>query len=110
MLGITAKSGNIVSGEFAVEKAVKGGPARLVIVAEDASNNTKKKFRDMTTYYNVSMEVYGTKEDLGGAIGKEFRASLAVTDDNLAKAVLQKIAKEQKASSLSDGKVNNGGK
>lgn len=106
MLGITAKSGNIVSGEFAAEKAVKTGMAYLVITAEDASANTRKKFRDMTTFYQVHYEEYASKEDLGRAIGKEYRAVVAVTDENLAKAVLQKMSQEP----LLMGKVNNGGK
>ena len=42
MLGLAAKSGNVVSGEFSTEKAVKTGKAFLVIVADDSSDNTKK--------------------------------------------------------------------
>ena len=45
MLGIAAKSGKVVSGEFSTEKAVKTGKAYLVIVSEEASENTKKSFR-----------------------------------------------------------------
>ena len=44
MLGIAAKSGNVVSGEFSTEKAVKTGQAYLVIVSVEASDNTKKSF------------------------------------------------------------------
>ena len=44
MLGIATKAGKTVTGEFSTEKAVKEGRACLVVVASDASNNTKKKF------------------------------------------------------------------
>ena len=44
-------------------------------------------FENMTDFYEVPCFYYGTKEDLGRAIGKQFRASLAVTDENLSKAV-----------------------
>ena len=47
MLGIAAKSGNVVSGEFSTEKAVKTGTAYLVITAAEASDNTKKKFKNI---------------------------------------------------------------
>lgn len=87
MLGIAAKAGSIASGEFSTEKAVKEGKAYLVIVAEDASDNTKKSFSNMTDFYEVPMYVYGDKEALGHSIGKEFRASLAVTNEGLAKSV-----------------------
>ena len=91
MLGIAAKSGNVVSGEFSTEKAVKTGHAYLVIVSEEASENTNKMFTNMTEFYEVPMYVFGTKEELGRCIGKEFRASLAITDENLANAVENKL-------------------
>ena len=46
-IGLSAKSGKIASGEFSTEKAVKEGKAKLVIVAEDSSDNTKKMFTNM---------------------------------------------------------------
>ena len=79
MIGMATKAGKTVSGEFATEKAVKTGKAFLVIVSDAASDNTKKMFRNMCTYYGVPMYTYGSKEDLGHSMGKEFRASLAVT-------------------------------
>ena len=91
MLGLAAKAGNIVSGEFSTEKAVKEGKAYLVVVAGDASDNTKKHFRDMTTFYEVPMYVYSDKDNLGHAIGKEFRASLAVNNEGFAKSIEDKI-------------------
>lgn len=91
MLGIAAKSGSVASGEFSTEKAVKTGNAYLVIVADDSSANTKKHFSDMTDFYEVPVFFYSDKESLGHAIGKEFRASLAITDENLAKAVIAKL-------------------
>lgn len=91
MLGIAAKSGNVVSGEFSTEKAVKSGNAYLVIVSEEASENTRKMFTNMTNFYEVPLYMFGTKEELGRCIGKQFRASLAITDENLAKAVVSKL-------------------
>ena len=91
MLSIAAKSGNVVSGEFSTEKAVKTGHAYLVIVSAEASGNTKKSFCNMTDFYHVPCYCNGSKEDLGHCIGKEFRASLAVTDENLARAVEKKL-------------------
>ena len=91
MLGIAAKSGNVVSGEFSTEKAIKTGRAYLVIVSEEASENTTNMFANMTEFYEVPMYVFGNKEELGRCIGKEFRASLAIIDENLANAVEAKL-------------------
>ena len=79
LLGLATKAGKIASGEFSTEKSVKSGKGFLVLVAADASENTKKKFRDMCKFYKVPMIVYGDKDTLGHAMGKQFRASLAIT-------------------------------
>ncbi len=91
LVGIATKARKVVSGEFMTESSVKSGDAMLVLVAEDASDNTKKKFTNMCEFYNVPIRIYGTKDELGHAMGKEFRASLAVTDKGLAKAVMEKM-------------------
>ncbi|HJC31783.1 MAG TPA: ribosomal L7Ae/L30e/S12e/Gadd45 family protein [Candidatus Anaerobutyricum faecale] len=91
MLGMAARAGKIESGEFSTEKAVKSGRGRLVIVAEDASGNTKKMFTNMCKYYEVPLVVFGTKEELGHWIGKAYRASICILDEGFAKAVLKKI-------------------
>lgn len=87
LLGLAMKSHNVVSGEYAVEKAVKSGSAALVIVSEDASENTVKLFNNMCSFYEVPMFRYGTKEELGHAMGKEVRASLAITEEGFAKSI-----------------------
>lgn len=91
LLGIAAKSGSIASGEFSTEKAVKEHKAYLVIVASDASENTQKMFRNMAEFYQVPMYLYADKDTLGHCIGKEFRASLAVTNQGLAHSIEDKL-------------------
>ncbi len=91
MVGIATKAGRVDSGEFMTENAVKSGRASLVIIAGDASENTKKKFKNMCGFYEVPIRTYSTKNELGLAIGKEFRASIAVTDEGLAQAIMKKM-------------------
>lgn len=95
MLGLATKAGKTVSGEFCTEKEIKCGRAKLVIVAADASDNTKKRFRNMCDFYNVPIYFYGEKDTLGHAMGKEFRASLAVTDAGFAKGIRTHLDSEQ---------------
>lgn len=87
LLGIAQKAGRVASGEFMTEKSVKEGRARLVVVAGDASDNTKKMFQNMCDYYEVPYWSGLDKDTLGHVIGKEFRASLAVNDDGFCKAL-----------------------
>ena len=102
MVGMAMKAGKIVSGEFATEKAVKTGKAFLVIVSEAASENTKKMFRNMCTYYEVPMYTYGTKEELGHSMGKEFRASLAVTEEEFAKSIEKRLIEAERIAEVAE--------
>ncbi len=91
LLGLATKSGRVVSGEFMVEKLVKARNAKLVIVATDASDASKKSYNDMCSFYHVPIYFYGTKESLGHSIGKEMRASVAVMDEGFAKSIEKKL-------------------
>lgn len=91
LLGLAAKAGKIASGEFSTEKAVKAGKGVLVLVAEDSSPNTKKKFANMCTFYEVPFYFFSDKAALGKTIGKEYRSSLAVLDENFAKAIAREL-------------------
>ncbi len=94
-LGLAMKSGNLASGEFLTEQAIRAGTAKLVVVAEDASDNTKKKFRNSCEYYKVPLAIFGDKDSLGNAIGKEFRASLAVLDQGFASSISKNLDLEE---------------
>ena len=91
LISLATKAGKTASGEFCTEKDVKSGKAELVIVADDASDNTKQKFKNMCEFYEVPIYFYGDKDTLGHAMGKEFRASLAVTDLGFAKGIIKHL-------------------
>ncbi len=96
LLGLAYRSRNLVSGEFMTEKTVKEGKAVLVIVSNDASDNTKKMFENMCVHYKVPLVFYGTKEEIGQAMGKEIRASLAIIDQGFAETVKKQIDEQEK--------------
>ncbi|MCB6413630.1 ribosomal L7Ae/L30e/S12e/Gadd45 family protein [Faecalimonas umbilicata] len=91
MIGLATKAGKTASGEFCTEREVKTGRAALVIVAGDASDNTKKKFQNMCDFYEVPICFYKDKDTLGHAMGKEFRAALAILDEGFAKGILKQL-------------------
>ena len=70
LIGLATKAGKTVSGEFSTEKSVKTGKGYLAIVAGDSSENTKKKFRNMCTYYEVPLYILSDKEALGPCHGQ----------------------------------------
>ncbi len=91
LVSLATKAGKVASGEFQTEAAIKDRTAKVVLIAEDASENTKKQFLDKSSFYGVPTYFIGTKEMLGRAIGKEYRAVLAVSEEGLANAIQKKI-------------------
>ena len=89
LLSLCRKAGKVSSGEFAVEEDLKRRRAKLVILSEEASENTKKKFRNMCDYRKVPCILYGGKEQLGHCIGCGERAVACVTDEGFAGKLLQ---------------------
>lgn len=84
MLSLCQKAGKLSSGEFSCEKAIQSGNAKLIILAEDASDNTKKKFINKSEFYKIPIIIFGLKNDIGHSIGKESRVVVAVNDENFA--------------------------
>ena len=95
LVGLATKAGKTVSGEFMTEREVKSGRAALVILAGDSSENTRKKFCNMCEYYEVPIYIYGDKDTLGHAMGKEFRASLAILDEGFATECMKLFKKNE---------------
>lgn len=91
MVGLATRAGKTVSGEFSVEKAVKGNKAKVVIISEEASDNTKKLFQNKCDYYKVPVFIYGSKEQLGNATGNQSRASIAILDSGFSKTIINML-------------------
>ncbi|HHY81071.1 MAG TPA: 50S ribosomal protein L7ae [Clostridiales bacterium] len=89
ILGLCQKAGKLVSGSVQCENAIKNGKAYLVILSNEASESTEKEFSRLCRSNNVDMIIIGTKEQLGGAIGKESRTILAVSDKAFADMLLK---------------------
>ena len=85
LLGLCKRAGKLVAGEVAAEQAVRKKQAFLLILAQDASKNTKKKFTNSAVYYELPLAEIGTKEELGRAIGAEMRSIIAITEKGFAK-------------------------
>lgn len=94
LLSLAQKAGKLKSGEFQTTEAVKGKKAFLVLVAADASDNTKKEFRNMCNYYETPYYEFSTKENLGRAIGKEERSSIAVLDEGFSKSLIKNLEEQ----------------
>ena len=93
MLGLCAKAGKLVSGNFSVEKSIKSGQVYTLIVAADASEATKSSYAKLCAGYEVELHIYGTMDELSTAIGKSGRAAVAITDEGFAKTLVSKMTR-----------------
>ena len=83
-LGLAQKAGKIASGDFTVKSALKSGKVKLLIIASDASDNSKKDIYYMAGLYGVKTLEVLDREQLGLAIGKAKRTAVALLDANFA--------------------------
>lgn len=87
MIGMSKRAGKIVTGEFLCEKSIKLGKSKLIVIAADASNASKKSITDACIYYNIEYMEYSSKESLGNITGGGSRAVVSVEDSGFAKAI-----------------------
>jgi ribosomal protein L7Ae-like RNA K-turn-binding protein len=91
MLSLSRRAGKLIPGERGCERALQSGEAALVIIASDASDNTKKKFEQKTFHYEVKCLIHGTKAEIGSAIGKESVAVIVLTDIGMAEQIMLSV-------------------
>ena len=92
-ISIAAKAGYVYGGEMQTESKIRSGEAKIVILADDASVNTKKKILNLAERYGLPVVPAPDRETLGQAAGRDFRASVVITDKGLADAILRSCGK-----------------
>lgn len=91
MIGLATKARKTATGSEACEIAVRSVKAKLVIVAKNASENTKNPLIRMCGNNNVAIREFSTKESLGKYTGKPIRAVVAITDNGFANRIIELI-------------------
>lgn len=94
-LGFCAKAGKLQSGDFAVTRAVRDRKARAIIIDTEASEQTKKKWRNSCEFYKIP--IFETVSP-GKNAGKPDKIVFAVTDDSFCSM----IAEAYEAEALSE--------
>ncbi|MDF2653640.1 MAG: ribosomal protein [Bacillota bacterium] len=90
-LGFAAKSKNLVSGYQSCLHAIKHRKLKLLILAEDLSENTVKKLSRVAEEGSVPVRVYGLSEELSQITGNQDRGIFGITDGNFAEAIMKEI-------------------
>lgn len=91
ILGLANAARKISTGETLLKK-IRAKKISLVLIAANASDNTKKKITDKCHYYNIPYYIMDEDSDvLGNAIGKENRVAIGVADRGFAKKLIEII-------------------
>lgn len=91
MIGLARRAGKVSFGTESAIETIEKKKAKLVIVAEDSSDRTKKNFKELSEKLNVPFRIAGTIEDLSQSIGQVNKAVLVIKDENFAKEILKRI-------------------
>lgn len=93
LLGLALRGGNLAVGEEPVEAAARARDARILLLAADAADNTRRRAEHFALAGQcLWLRLPFTKEELGMALGRASVALAAVTDTGLANAVVQRLA------------------
>ena len=92
-LGLMRRARALEPGENNSGEAVRGGRAKLLLMASDASDNARKRAESFTAGRScLLLPLPFTKEELSGALGTGSVAMAAVTELGFAKALTERLA------------------
>ena len=95
LLGLANVAKGIVSGETLI-KSIAANETKLVVIANDASANTKKKITDKCHFYHVDYFIVDENiETISKAVGKNNRVALGIINQGFAKKIKELINNEK---------------
>lgn len=96
-LSLARKAGRIELGEEPVGAAARAQKARLLVVAQDASDHSWRRAKSFVSGTDQQcVRVPHTKAQLGEAVGRQELALAAITDPALALAFLKALEAPEK--------------
>lgn len=89
LIGLAARARKICFGADSVALEMKKRKVFLVVIATDASDRTKEKFKKIGEEHNIPVMIEGEIEILSKAIGKSNKAIIGIKNENIAKEVMK---------------------
>ncbi len=96
LLGLMRRAGALEPGESKAGDAVKGGKAKLLLLAADASDNARDRAESFTRGRStLTVTLPFVKEELSEGLGIGGCAMAAVTDMGFANALMKQLAEAE---------------
>lgn len=93
-MGFAAKARKLATGYNTCLFMMEKKKLRLLILAEDLSENSKEKMINVAKQYKLPYREYGKIENLSHMTGTEGKGIFGLTDDNFAKVILSEIDRQ----------------
>ena len=94
MLGLAARAGAVITGTERVREAARSGSLHYVLVASDASDNSRDKLLPLLDARRIAYAVVYDRAALGGAVGRAPLSALGITETKLARRVKELLKQE----------------
>ena len=88
MLGLCARARRLITGEHAVVQAIRSGECKLALLDAGAAKNAEKAVSQACLTHGVPL-VRTEPGRLGEAVGKPGRMAAAVTDEGMARRIIE---------------------
>ena len=96
-LALARKAGRIELGEEPVGAAARAQKARLIVVASDATDHTRRRAQSFVAgTQQICLQVPFNKDQLGQAVGRSALALAAFTDPALALAFVKALGEPER--------------
>lgn len=94
-IGFAAKSRKLIAGTETCKAFMARGKVKLLIIAEDISDNTKEKVIKEAVKNSVEYRVFGNKERLSAITGETDTGVFGILDDNFKNVILKEIESKE---------------
>ena len=91
-LGLARRAGALVTGTFATRQALREDRVKLVLLATDASEGSRRKVLGLVEGKGVPCRTVGTRSELGAAVGESPRSAVGVVETSFAEQLLRRVS------------------
>lgn len=93
-MGFAARARSLSTGYNTCVFMMEKGKIRLLVLAEDLSENSKEKMIRTAKQYEVPYRIYGKMDELSHITGTEGKGIFGLADKNLADAIVNEIDRQ----------------
>lgn len=87
LLGLATRAGKVVFGTDACIEGIEKRKIKILIIAKDASERTKKKFKEICQTKEIKLFEYLSIDEISHAIGKNNKAVIGIKDLSFANEI-----------------------